>query len=341
MEIAFNRKPRVAVIVFVLGLLAGSSFAAALDLDAPTRSRLSAGAEALDALHTLLVLHDGDVVFENAYRGSAPTAPANLKSLSKTILSVLAGIAIDNGVVESVDQPLVDLLGARVPDDATEGVDRITLGDALSLRTGLQSTSGRNYGRWVQSDNWVAHVLTRPMVDEPGGRMIYSTGSTHLAAAALVEASGETLLTLARDWLGEPLDIGIQDWMRDPQGIHFGGNEMHLSPRGVARIGELYRLGGEIDGRRVVSRDWIEASWVPRGRSPWSGDLYGYGWFITEIAGERAYYGRGYGGQMLYVVPSRALTVVITSRSVPPSAGGRYVRRLHRLVADFIEATGR
>jgi len=116
---------------------------------------------------------------------------------------------------------------------------------------------------------------------------------------------------------------------------------MHLSPRGVARIGELYRLGGEIDGRRVVSRDWIEASWVPRGRSPWSGDLYGYGWFITEIAGERAYYGRGYGGQMLYVVPSRALTVVITSRSVPPSAGGRYVRRLHRLVADFIEATGR
>ena len=197
MEIAFNRKPRVAVIVFVLGLLAGSSFAAALDLDAPTRSRLSAGAESLDALHTLLVLHDGDVVFENAYRGSAPTAPANLKSLSKTILSVLAGIAIDNGVVESVDQPLVDLLGARVPDDATEGVDRITLGDALSLRTGLQSTSGRNYGRWVQSDNWVAHVLTRPMVDEPGGRMIYSTGSTHLAAAALVEASGETLLTLA------------------------------------------------------------------------------------------------------------------------------------------------
>jgi CubicO group peptidase (beta-lactamase class C family) len=339
METAFNCKPGVARAIFLLGLLLGCSSAAALDLDASARSRLSTNVESLEALHTMLVLHDGEVVFENTFRGSGPSAPANLKSLSKTILSVLAGIAIDKGVVDSADQPLIDLLGARVPEDATEGVEAITLGHALSLRTGLQSTSGRNYGRWVQSPNWVAHVLTRPMVDEPGGRMIYSTGSTHLAAAALVEASGETLRALARDWLGEPLGISIQDWMRDPQGIHFGGNEMHLSPRAVARIGELYRLGGEIDGRRIVSREWIEASWTPRGRSPWSGDLYGYGWFITEIAGQRAYYGRGYGGQMLYVIPSKALTVVITSRSVPPSAGGRYVRRLHELVAALVDAS--
>jgi len=340
MSIAFSLKGRAAATTLALGLLLGGSGAAALELDQSARDRLAAGAESLEALHTLLVLHEGEPVYENTVRGPGPSAPANLKSLSKTIVSLLAGIAIDNGVVESVDQPLVDLLGPRVPEDATEGVSGITLGHALSLRAGLQSTSGRNYGRWVQSGNWVEHALTRPMVDEPGGRMIYSTGSTHLAAAALVEASGETLLDLARDWLGAPLNIRIQDWMRDPQGIHFGGNEMHLSPRAVARIGELYRLGGEIDGRRVVSREWIEQSWTPRGRSPWSGDLYGYGWFITEIAGERAYYGRGYGGQMLYVVPSKALTVVITSRSVPPSEGGRYVRRLHRLVAGFIEDAG-
>lgn len=338
MSIAFILNGRGAATTLALGLLVGGSGTAAQGLDESARNRLATSAESLDALHTLLVLHDGEPVFENTVRGPGPSAPANMKSLSKTILSVLAGIAIDKGVVDSVDQPLVDLLGARVPEDATEGVGAITLGHALSLRTGLQSTSGRNYGRWVQSPNWVAHVLTRPMVDEPGRRMIYSTGSTHLAAAALVEAGGETLLELARDWLGEPLDIRIQDWMRDPQGIHFGGNEMHLSPRAVARIGELYRLGGEIDGRRVVSKEWIEKSWTPRGRSPWSGDLYGYGWFITEISRVRAYYGRGYGGQMLYVLPSAALTVVITSRSVPPSEGGRYVRRLHRLVAALVEA---
>lgn len=335
----FDRFETSAMVIGAF-LCCGAATAHSIEFGDQRRQQLSQTAESLEALHTLLVLHDGEMVFENAYRGPDPSAPANLKSLSKTILSVLAGIAIDKGVLDSAEQPLVDLLGTRVPEDATGGVANITLGHALSLRTGLQSTSGRDYGRWVQSDNWVAHVLTRPMADEPGGRMIYSTGSTHLVAAALVEAGGESLLKLAQAWLGEPLNIRIQDWMRDPQGIHFGGNEMHLSPRAVARIGELYRLGGEIDGRRVVSREWIKQSWTPRGRSPWSGDHYGYGWFITEIAGERVYYGRGYGGQMLYIVPSRSLTVVITSRSVPPSEGGRYVRRLHNLVADFIGAAG-
>src|SRR6056297_85014 len=339
MKSASNRTPCLALAAPALGalLVVGAAAAHSIELDDQRRQHLAQTAESLDALHTMLVLHDGEEIFERNVRGPDSSAPVNLKSLSKTILSVLAGIAIDRGVIDSADQPLVELLDVQVPADATEGVKNITLGHALSLRAGLQSTSGRNYGRWVQSPNWVAHVLTRPMVDQPGGRMIYSTGSTHLAAAALVAASGETLLELARDWLGEPLNIRIQDWMRDPQGIHFGGNEMHLSPRAVARIGELYRLDGEIDGRRVVSKEWIEQSWTPRARSPWSGDLYGYGWFITEIAGASAYYGRGYGGQMLYVVPSAALTVVITSRSVPPSEGGRYVRRLHRLVAGLIE----
>ncbi|MBS3747740.1 MAG: serine hydrolase [Wenzhouxiangellaceae bacterium] len=340
MESPSHRTPLLATAAaaLLLGALIGWLPATrAAEFDDGRVQRLAQQAESLDALHTLLVLHAGDVVLELDVRGGAASEPANLKSLSKTLLSVVAGIAIDNGVVASVDQPLVDLLGARMPEDATEGVADITLGHALSLRTGLRSTSGRYYGRWVQSPNWVTHALTRPMVDEPGGRMIYSTGSTHLVAAALVEASGRTLLDLTRDWLGAPLNIRIRDWMRDPQGIHFGGNEMHLSPRAVARIGELYRRGGTLDGRRIVSREWIDKSWTPRGRSPWSGDLYGYGWFITDLAGERAYYGRGYGGQMLYVVPSAALTVVVTSRSVPPSEGGGYVRRLHRLVEGLIE----
>ena len=335
-------------VALVLGVLAvfslqasGASNLGERFLAESDRDRLLETASSLEALHTLLVLYEGEVVIEHTVRGSGAAAPTNLKSLSKTVLSVLVGIAIDKSIIESADQTLVDLLGDQIPDDATEGVDAITLGHALSLRAGLRSTSGRNYGRWVQSDDWVAHALTRPMVDQPGGRFIYSTGSTHLAGAALVEASGKSLLTLAREWLGRPLNIAIQDWMRDPRGIHFGGNEMHLSPLAVARIGEMYRLGGEIDGQRVVSQDWIKQSWTPRARSPWSGDLYGYGWFITEIGGERAYYGRGYGGQMLYVVPSEALTVVITSRSVPPSEGGRYVRRLHGLVADVIDAVSR
>jgi len=308
-------------------------------LDDQDSDRLEALAGGVDRLHALLVLHDGRAVLEYVEAGSGLDRPANLKSLSKTVLALVAGIAIDNGVIEALDEPVLSLLGDRAPVRPTPGAERITLEHALSLQTGLASTSGRNYGRWVQSDNWVTHVLTRPMVAEPGKRMIYSTGSSHLTAAALVAASGRSVRDLARDWIGGPLEIRIPDWMTDPQGIHFGGNEMQLSPRALARIGELYRLGGRLDGQRVVSAEWIRESWTARGRSPWSGDEYGLGWFITRLAGERAYYGRGYGGQMLYVIPDLALTVVITSDSTPPSSGGRVLQQRNRLVTEIMRAT--
>jgi CubicO group peptidase (beta-lactamase class C family) len=294
-------------------------------------------AQSTPRLHALLVLQDGEPVIEHVQAGPGLSAPANIKSVSKTVLSALGGIAIERGVVEGVDQPLVDLLGERVPADVNSQVNRITFGHAMAMQTGLESTSGGNYGRWVQSSDWVAHAISRPMVGQPGGRMIYSTGATHLAAGALVEASGQSLLTLAREWLGEPLNIRIPDWMRDPQGIHFGGNEMLMSPRALARFGEVYRLGGTIDGREVIPAWWIERSWQANGRSPWTGDDYGYGWFITEIGGERAYYGRGYGGQALFVIPDAALTIVMTSDPNPPSRGGHF-GHLRRLVNEIIEA---
>ncbi len=288
----------------------------------------------LPRLHALLVLHEGRPVVEHVRRGPGLDRPAALKSLSKTVLSALAGIAIDQGRIDDVDVPLIDLLGP-LPADAHPAAARITLAHALSLRTGLRSTSGRYYGAWVQSDNWVDHVLTRPMADRPGGRMIYSTGSTHLVAAALAASGQADVHALARRWLGEPLDIAVPDWMTDPQGIHFGGNQMQLSPRALARFGEMYRNRGRHEGQQVVPEDWVRASWTSYGTSPWSNDDYGYGWFITELAGETAYYGRGYGGQALIVVPSVRLTLVMTSDPDPPSRGG-YFDRIKRLAAEAV-----
>jgi CubicO group peptidase (beta-lactamase class C family) len=158
------------------------------------------------------------------------------------------------------------------------------LENLVTLRAGLERTSGENYGEWVSSSNWVANQLSRPFVAEPGGRMLYSTGSFHVLGAALSEASGESLLTLARDWLGDPLGLEIPAWTADPQGYYLGGNEMALTPRAMLRIGEMLRQGGEWDGQQVISRDWVEASLSPVTRSPFSGLSYGYGWFLRDTA---------------------------------------------------------
>ena len=142
---------------------------------------------------------------------------------------------------------------AYSPDMSDSRRADITLEDLLTMRSGLETTSNRNYGRWVQSRNWVTHALSRPLVDEPGGQMIYSTGSTHVLSALITRASGMTTRMFAERYLGRPLGVSFPEWPRDPQGIYFGGNDMLLTPRAMVAVGELYLQGGAIDGLELVS----------------------------------------------------------------------------------------
>ncbi len=293
-------------------------------------------AETLDQLNAMVIVHDGETRFARAFRGPDPDRPVNIKSLSKTIVALLTGIAIERGALQNTEARLGDLIPDLIPAGADERAEAITIGNLLSMQAGLERTSGSNYGRWVESRNWIAFALSQPFVAEPGDAFLYSTGSFHILGAVLAKVTGETLHTLARDWLGRPLDIDIPPWTRDPQGYFLGGNNMAMSPSGLARIGEMVRMGGMWDGAQVIPKNWIEASWQPRARSPWSGDEYGYGWFLTELAGERTFYGRGFGGQMLYVLPSLRLTVVITSDPLRPARSEGHVGDLHRLVAEAI-----
>ncbi|SFU31809.1 serine hydrolase domain-containing protein [Halomonas korlensis] len=322
-------------IMLAFAMICHASNAMASDqkaLQAADFQRIESAAEALDRLHALVVAENGEIVYERAFDGPGVDQPANIKSLSKTVLAALVGAAIEKDILQGPDQPVAELLGPLMPDAAESQVNEITVGHLLSLQAGLERTSGDNYGAWVMSPDWVEYALTRPFVDEPGGRMLYSTGSSHLLSAALTQSTGESTLVLARRLLGEPLDIAIPHRPRDPQGIYFGGNDMQLSPRALVQLGELYRQDGVVNGTRVLPEGWTEASWTARGRSPWTGDGYGYGWFITTLAGERVYYGRGYGGQALFVVPERELTVAITSDPLPPSPGGQFQGRLNRLI---------
>jgi CubicO group peptidase (beta-lactamase class C family) len=224
-------------------------------------------------------------VVERVFRGPSLDTPVNVKSASKTIIDALIGIAIDKGMIASADQPILPLLKARAPAGLSPKVGSITLDHLLSMRAGLERTSGRlYYGRWVASPNWIQFALSRPFTDEPGGTMLYSTGNTHLLSAILTDASGRTTLDLAREWLGKPLNMAIPSWTRDPQGVYFGGNEMAVSPRALLRFGEMFRNGGMHEGMRVLPESWVRATWTPRAHDRHD-DGYGYGWFITEAHG--------------------------------------------------------
>ena len=289
-----------------------------------------------DQLHSLVIAGPGHVALARSFRGPAPDRPVNVKSVSKTILALLTGIAIDRGVLPGTAARLVEVAPELIPAGADQRVAEITIADLLTMRAGLERTSGANYGAWVGSDNWVAHVLTRPMVAAPGSRFLYSTGSFHVLGAVLARRAGMNLHGLARRWLGQPLGISIPEWTRDPQGYFMGGNNMALAPLGLARIGQMALAGGRWRGQQVVPEAWLKTSWLARTRSPFSGHDYGFGWFLAPMDGAGAAYARGYGGQMLYVVPERELTVAITSDPTRPARSAGYAGDLFRLVADEI-----
>lgn len=305
-------------------------------MNAASMQRAVAEAARLPRIRSLLVMRHGRTLAEHRFNGGPPLdRPVNIKSASKTVLSAITGIAIARGVLRGTDQPVISVLGTDAPARPDSRLARVTVGHLLSMRAGLERTSGENYGRWVSSPNWVRYALSRPFADDPGGRMLYSTGSSHLLSAMLTRASGRSSHALAQDWLAKPLDVTIPPWPRDPQGIYFGGNDMLMSPRALARFGEMYRLGGVIDGRRVVPADWVRESWQPRTVSPWSGYSYGYGWFIGTVRDHPVRFAWGYGGQMLYVLPDLELTVVMTSDATAARDGG-HIDALHRLLADHI-----
>jgi len=318
-------------------------------IDSPTAAPSSPGrplpevledASAIEPLKAVAVAHGGRVVGMRGFGGNTVDTPSNIKSASKTVVSALVGIAIDKGVLAGTEQRMAEVLGSDLPAQADPRLAQITVGQLLSMQAGLEPTSGANYGRWVSSRNWVRDALARPFVDEPGGAMLYSTGSSHLLSAMLARASGRSTLVLAREWLGPQQGFEISAWDRDPQGIHLGGNNMAMSTRSLLAFGELYRNHGlSGSGERLLSQAWIDESWQPRTASRYTGDGYGYGWFLREMGGHQVRYAWGYGGQMLYVVPALDLVVAITSNDDSASARSGHRDDLHGLLLEIMDSS--
>jgi CubicO group peptidase (beta-lactamase class C family) len=309
----------------------------------PRFEQALAVAKDLPRLHSLLVSQRGTLVLERYYNGARETRPANIKSAAKSIISALVGIAIERHLIPAVETPIVTWF-PQLAKDRDPVKQKITVEDLLTMRSGLESTSNRNYGAWVQSRNWVQHALARPLLNAPGTQMQYSTGNTHLLSAILTSATKKSTWQFANETLAGPLGFTLARWPQDPQGIYFGGNDMLMTPRQMLAFGQMYldrgrvRLradasAGQVNGRQIVPESWIERSFVTRGRSPISDQEYGYGWWMRELGGHRAYYAWGFGGQYIFVVPDLDLVVVTTSSSTVAED-----RRSHRRnVFDLVE----
>jgi CubicO group peptidase (beta-lactamase class C family) len=313
---------------------------------------VDAAAKDLPRLHSLLVSHRGELIFERYYNGVRRERPANVKSASKSIISALVGIAIDRRMIPGVSTPIAQYF-PELAQDADPRKRDITVEHLLTMRPGLEGTSNRNYGAWVTSRNWVRHALARPMFAAPGEEMEYSTGNTHLLSAILTKASGGSTWQFANDALAKPLGFSLPQWPRDPQGIYFGGNDMLLTPRQMVAFGELYLNGGRANGQQVVAEAWVERSCEgkPRNRRPGGFGFnadgvvdplrdreYGFGWWVYQIRGYDTCFAWGYGGQYIFVLPELDLVMVTTSSPDVSEARRGHRRSLFDILDELVVA---
>lgn len=303
---------------------------------------LTGSFEELGPISSLIVNQHDEILAEKYYGTMHANRGHNIKSASKSVLSILIGIAIDQGYLESVDQTIEEFFPEYFAANPDSIKTSITIEDLLTMRSGLASTSRSNYGRWVTSSNWIEYALDRPVQGIPGVDRIYSTGSTHLLAVILHKATGMNTLQFANRYLFGPMDIDVTGWDRDPQGYYLGGNNMAMRPRDMIKIGQLMMDVGEYNGEQLVSRDWLVTSVTPvTGRRRGIND-YGYLWF-TRMAGDyHMVYAFGSGGQYIMVLPELDAVISVTTFNNGSSTGSyrrQLFNQIDRDIVPWLEAS--
>jgi CubicO group peptidase (beta-lactamase class C family) len=259
---------------------------------------------------SVLVIRHGYIVSENYFTGEQDD-PHVLYSCTKSFVSALVGIAIAQGNIKGVDQPVLSFFPERTfaQDDARK--QAMTLDNLLTMTSGLDWTEGDPaIMQLIRSTDWVQFMLDKPMVAEPGRRFNYCSGCSFILSAIVQETTGTSTLDFAKANLFGPLGIVNPRWETGSSGIVNGGWGLWLTSRDMAKLGYLYLNGGMWDGRQVVPADWVETS-VQKHITTGERLDYGYQWWVYPALD--AYTARGRGGQLIFVIPRLDMVIVFTA----------------------------
>lgn len=333
-----RRAPRALAALFVVLLPAGCGDSptgpgsAVLDLSAPwaesgpgaqgmdsVRLAVAVGqASAIPRLMSLLVVRNGTLVVEEYFRGNHADSLNDVRSVTKSVVSTLTGIALKRGDFTSLDQTLGELLpDAPYQDSRQRG---ITVWQLLSMAGGFEwfEDHGPDYTNWIRSQDHVRYLLERPIVSEPGTAFAYNSAAVDLLGVVLQRATGQTLEEFADEVLFGPLGITRRRWEVLPEGHDNGGAGLDLRPRDLARLGQLYLQEGRSGDQNVLSRSWtVEATrphWGWRSRfGPLHALSYGYLWWTDSRPEGDVFLAWGWGGQFILVQRATGLVVVATT----------------------------
>lgn len=265
-------------------------------------------------IHSVTIVRNGYIIADSVIYPFDKDSKHNLMSVTKSVISALIGIAIDQGYIDGVNQPVLSFFPDRTVANVDANKEAMTLEHLLMMASGLECRDSWRY-RWrglermMQSDDWVQYVLDLPMLEAPGTRFEYCNGASLLLSAIIQETSGMTAAEFADLYLFTPLGIDDVVWPANPQGITLGYSELRLQPHDLAKLGYLFLQNGQWDGQQVIPAPWVAASTANQIRAT-NASSYGYQWWI---ANDRVYNALGFAGQYIFVVPDSELVAVFTS----------------------------
>lgn len=293
-------------------------------------------AESINSLRSLIIQQDGEKISERYFKGRSADRAFNIKSASKSIIGLLTGIAVEEGFIPSVEEPISTYFSEYFDENPDPKKESITVRNLLSMQAGLRSTSSGNYGAWVISDNWVDYALDQDFITDIDGRMVYSTGTSHLLSVIITKATGMSTRAFAENYLFDPMNITVGGWDRDPQGYYMGGNNMALKPSDLLKVGQMLIDDGVWEGQQIISKDWITDSFKTYTFSNYNPYGYGYQWWNKETAGYTTFFAWGHGGQYIMMIPELDAVVVMTSSVTNASRRRTYKRPVFVLLEDHI-----
>lgn len=287
-------------------------------LDGSMLDMAAARAEGIDRFQSLVVVRRGRLVLERYWEDLSASTLADVRSVTKSVVSTLTGAALARGHLRSVDQPIGEVLAPPAFQLTTDQA-AITIGDLASMTGGFAwgDESEGAYNEWIVAPDHVAFLLDRVVVTEPGSEFHYNSAAVHLLGVILEEATGHPLPVFADQVLFAPLGIGAREWEALPGGRVNGGAGLDLRPRDLARLGQLALQEGWSGDRRLIPAEWFREATARR--FPWAAEVgplgrvsYGLLWW-TDLDRE-AFFAWGYGGQFVYVAPAEEIVVVTTTR---------------------------
>ena len=271
-------------------------------------------------IHSILIARNNRLVFEEYFGKYGAETRHDLRSATKSITSLLIGIALEKGYINSLDDPIFNYLKSYLPVENQDGKEKITIRHLLTVSSGLacddwDKKSPGQEDKMYRKKDWIRHVLNLPMEYAPGDTARYCTGGVILLGEIIHQASGKHVDEFAAEYLFEPLGIINYNWsyIKKSKNVDSGGH-IFMTPRDMAKIGQLVLSAGAWESEQIVSEEWIKLSTAQQ--TLLGGAHYGFLWWRLPFRlGEElstAICARGNGGQYIMLLPDAQLMAVFT-----------------------------